>query len=382
MSAAVLGRRFDWSLLPRITGLADGAVLKALHDAVDARIVSFDAADGVLGFRHALTRDAVLAVFFPAELEAVAQRAVEALEAAHPELSDEGAELAADLAVRAGDHRRAAMLLLDSARRASQQGALATAEAALERARTLLPEGDSAGLDVDEALLDVLATAGKQARAVEVGSALLGALSGGGRWARRRSEIHLRLARAAVAATRWDDAFEFVESARREAAPISPEDLVGRVDVVAAQIAMVRSPEAATVLARAALDVAERVGLPEVACEALEVLGRAQRSEDLDAAEDMFARALAVAETHRLAVWRARALQELGAIDMLRGRSVHRLEEARELALENGAVATAAVVDVQIAAALIISDEPEAGGDAARRAAGTALRRATTCAPA
>ena len=50
-------------------------------------------------------------------------------------------------------------------------------------------------------------------------------------------------------------------------------------------------------------------------------------------------------------------------------------ERARtKLALEQGALATAAVVDVQIAAALVIADDPEAGALAARRSAELARR--------
>jgi DNA-binding CsgD family transcriptional regulator len=47
---------------------------------------------------------------------------------------------------------------------------------------------------------------------------------------------------------------------------------------------------------------------------------------------------------------------------------------ARELALGQGAVATAAVVDVQIAAALVIGDEPDTGAVASQRSAQLARR--------
>jgi DNA-binding CsgD family transcriptional regulator len=186
--------------------------------------------------------------------------------------------------------------------------------------------------------------------------------------------VHLRLARAAIAATRWDEADDHLERAGREAAAVAEEELAARIDVVRAETAIVRDPGRAPVLAGSALEAAERLGLPEVACEALEVLGRTQRQRDLAAAEDAFARALVIADANGLTVWRARALHELGAIDMLRGRSVDRLEEARELALTHGALATAAVVDVQTAAALVISDDPESGGVAARRSAELARR--------
>ncbi len=131
-------------------------------------------------------------------------------------------------------------------------------------------------------------------------------------------------------------AHEHLERARRETAAVAGEELAARVDVLQAQAAIGRDPGHAFALARVALEAAERFGLPEVACEALEVLGRAQRPRDLAAAEEAFVRALALAQENGLTVWRARALHELGTIDMLRGRSVVRLEEARELALRTG----------------------------------------------
>jgi len=372
--AATLGRRFDWSLIPSATGLSDEDVLRVLHGAVDAQIVSFHPDDGAFRFRHALSRDAVLALLFPPEQQALSRRALDAVEAAHPDLDGQWGELAADLAGGAGDRQRAATLLLDVSRRAFRQGALTSAEATLGRARTLLSDMDPLRLDVDEFLLEVLSLAGKRAPALEIAVGLLERLGTDPQWARRRAEVHVRLARAAIAATQWDQADEHLERARCEAVAVPGEELAARVDVLEAETAIGRDPRQASALARAALDAAERRGLPEVACGALEVLGRTQRPRDLAGAEDAFARALAIAQANGLTVWRARALHELGAIDMLRGRSVERLEEARELALAHGALATAAVVDVQIAAALVISDDPEAGAVAACRSAALARR--------
>ncbi|MDP9387352.1 MAG: AAA family ATPase, partial [Actinomycetota bacterium] len=369
VAAAVLGRRFSWELLPAITGLPRDVVLAALHETVDAQIVLFDREDGSFRFRHALSREAVLAGLFPPELEELSRRALEAVKSAHPDLDDGWAELAARLAITAGDRGRAGTLLLEVGRRAFEQGALASAEATLERARSLLAPGDATSLDVDECLLQVLSLSGKRQRAVEVATALLRRLGDDPRWARRRGEIHLRLARAAVAATQWHEAHHFLEGARLETAAEPDEELMARLDAVHAQAAIVADPAQARALARAALERAERLGLADVACEALEVVGRSERLRDPAAAEAAFARALALADAHGLTVWRARALQELGAIDMLLGRPLDRLEVARELALSHGALATAAVVDVQMAAGLVIGDDPEAGLVAARRSA-------------
>lgn len=74
-----------------------------MHEAVDAQIVLFDSRHGSFRFRHALSRDAVLAGLFPAELEVLSRRALDAVETAHPGLEEGWGELAAELAPGAGD---------------------------------------------------------------------------------------------------------------------------------------------------------------------------------------------------------------------------------------------------------------------------------------
>ena len=126
-----------------------------------------------------------------------------------------------------------------------------------------------------------------------------------------------------------------------------------QVDACVAQVAVGRGELGrAGELARAALAAAEGGGLAEVACEALEVIGRVARQSDLDAAERAFTRAATVASAHGLRLWHARALHELGTIDQLRTESTARLEQARELAVAEGALALTATLDLQIAAGL------------------------------
>jgi DNA-binding CsgD family transcriptional regulator len=379
LAAAVLGRRFDWDLLPAITQLDDGAVLAALHAAVDAQIVSVDADGAAFRFRHALSRDAVLAELLPPERRELSRRALDAIDAAHPDLAGAWWELAAELAEGAGDRGRAAVLLLGLGRRAIQAGALASAEGALQRAYFVAPRDESVVADIEESLVDVLSLAGKRDRAAEVGKSLLVRLGDDPDAARRRAESHLRLARAAVAATHWEEARACLEDARAQAAQVCDARLDARVDALDALTALGEDDlERAADLARAALATAERTGLPELACEALEVLGRCRRPYDLEAAEDAFQRAYATAREHGLAVWRVRGLHELGTIDLLRNRPIARLEEARELAASQGALATAAVLDVQIAAALALQDDPEPAISIARRGAELARRYGLT----
>ena len=279
----------------------------------------------------------------------------------------------------AGDRRRAGELLLHVARTASERGALASAEATLERALLWAPAADPIISDIEECLVDVLALAGKRDRAAEVGESLLGGLATDATFAARRGNVHLRLARAAVAASRWTEADVHLTRARVEAGTVDDDHLVARADSLEALAALGQDDQDhAVVLAKAALAAGVRLALPEVSCEALEVLGRAERWRDLEAAEAAFRRGYEIAEQHGLLLWRTRALHQLGTIDLLEFGGTERLEEARELALRCGAMATVADLDVQICAGLLDRDDPEPALAVARRAGELARRLGLT----
>ena len=99
----------------------------------------------------------------------------------------------------------------------------------------------------------------------------------------RRARVHVRLAQAAIAATRWRAAEDQLAAARQLTA--DEAELV-RVDALAAEVLLgaARGAEAEAA-ARRALAGAERLGLAEEACQALEVLGRIARNRDLGEAE-------------------------------------------------------------------------------------------------
>jgi DNA-binding CsgD family transcriptional regulator len=373
-AAAVLGRRFDWALLGPVAGLADAAVVTALRDGVGLQLIV--AERDSFRFRHALTHEAVLAGLLPPERAMLAGRALAAAEAAHPGLPGAWCTLAADLAGRAGDAPRAGALLLEAGRRDLAAGALASAERTLTRAAHLA--GPALGASVDEALAEVFALSGQVDRAIETGRMLLARL---GPPSPRAAHLHLGIARAAIAGARWAEAAASIEVARESAgADTAP------VDACAAQVAAGRGRlEEAERLARAALHAAEghpggpgfpgvQGVQPEVACEALEVIGRVARQRDLEAAERAFARAADLAAAHGLPLWRLRALHELGTIDQLRTESVDRLEQARELAVAQGALALTATLDLQIAAGLNKQFRADEALAAARRSADASRR--------
>ena len=367
-AAAVLGRRFDWALLSPVTGMAAADVVAALRRGVGLQLIAADRDS--FRFRHALTHEAVLAGLLPPERALLAGRALAAVEAAHPGLPGLWCMLAAELAERADNRSQAGTLLLEAGRRDLALGALASAEHTLMRARALIgPDDAMLRTGVDEALTEVLAMSGQVDQAIEMGKTLLARL-GGGTPSVRAASLQLGIARAAIAGARWAEAAASIEIARG-----SPGADTAQADACAAQVAVGRGQLAeADQLARAALRAAEDDGRPEVACEALEVIGRVARQRDLEAAERAFARAAAVASANGLQLWHLRALHELGTIDQLRTESVDRLLEARELAVAQGALALTATLDLQIAAGLNKQFRADEALAAARRSAAASRR--------
>ncbi len=374
LAAAVLGREFDWRLLPPITGLDEAVVLDALHQSVAAQLLTADLGGGDrFLFRHALTRDAMTAELLPPVRAKLASRALEVVERLHRGLPGQWCSLAADLAEEAGDRARAAQLMLEVGGREFAQGSLASAEAALARARELAEGADQLRADASEALTEVLSLAGKADRAFDIGEALLSELPE--EEVRRRAGVRLRLAGAAIVAGRWHAASDQLAHVGALQSQSPDEQLQARTDALAAELAMAEARlDEATRLAHRALEAADRAGLPDVACHALEVIGRRARLQSLEDAAVAFSRARGIAERHQLTLWRVRALHELGTIDLLTTESVEHLVQARELAAGMGALALVATLDLQIAAGLIKQFRPDEALPVVTRCAETSRR--------
>ena len=351
VAAALLGRSFDWRLLADMTSRDEVTVVDRLRQAVDAQLVSVEGAGpgSRFRFRHALTRDAILAELLPSERATLATRGLRAVETAHPGLPGEWCELAAELAEHAGEPARAGELHLESGRRSFGRGAPASSEASLERARRLVDDDPHLAVEIDEALCAVLVRAGNAERVREVGERLLARLAAMDALPTRLGQVHLWLARTAIEAADWARALEQLDRARALAPPGGAAS--SEYEVLAAQVALGegRFDDAAT-LAEVALTTSRSDGNHELACEALAVLGQRERQRDLTSADQAFSAALALAEQHGLTLWRVRALHELGTLDLLGGGPLDRLAQARQAALDAGALATAATVRLQMAA--------------------------------
>ena len=368
-TAALFGRQFDWRLLPPATGLPADVIAGALERGVRSQLLAVDG--DAFRFRHMLTREAVAAELLPPRRVTLAARALAALEAAHPELSGASGDLAADLAIQADDPGRAGALLIESGRSALGRGALATAIDTLHRAVDLLTDPDQRA-EAETLLVEGLALAGRVDEAMLIGDRLIARLTPGGAAATRRAAIHLKLAHAAVDGTRWAAARRHIGIAGDLLAAHPEPGLRAQAAVLDAEIALADDEvDRARVLAESAF--ASSGASPEIRCRALELLGRVRRVNDLDGARDAFEQALATADAAGLAVWRLRALHELGTIDMFDHAGTGRLSEARHIAGELGAASTGAVIDLQLTAAAMFRFEL----DEAERHARSALAAST-----
>ena len=346
-AAAVMGHHFDWEILPEASGQPTEVVSRALARAVDRVLITADGAR--FQFRHALTREAVLMSTLPPRLRRAAANALAAVDAAHPDLERGWRDVAADLAARSGDRARAGRLLRDSGRYSLEVGALATAVGTLRRAADLL-EGSPERAEAELMLIEALALAGRVDEAAAAGTRLIGRLGDDPATRETRVEAHLRLAQAAVSASRWPMARHHIEAAVRLTAGHTDPDLSARAAVLSSEMALADDDlDGARRTAEQVL-ATDGAGL-DVRCHAFEIVGRSRRLHDLPAAAAAFGAALATAEQAGLPVWRLRALHELGTVDMFERMDVDRLLEARGLGEQMGALSTVAVLDLQLAAA-------------------------------
>ena len=247
-AAALLGRGFDWQLLAAAAAVPDRTVTASLERAVTAQLVTVDGE--VFRFRHALTREAVIDGQLPPRRRELAAAALAAVDAAHPVLDGPWRDVAADLAARAGDTARAGALLAASGEAALDRGALATAAATLRRAAVLLTD-PAARASAEGLLLGCLALAGNADEALRLGERLIADSTA----TASAADVHIQLARAAIAATRWPVASAHLEAAKRleEADPRPGRRAL--IDVLAAELALAGDDLGrAGQLAQAALD--------------------------------------------------------------------------------------------------------------------------------
>lgn len=352
-AAAVLGRRFALPVLQLVTGLDDRSLLVHLRAGIDAQLISPSGpvADSY-EFRHALTTEALLAGLLPMERAAIAQRAADAIERAHPGLPGDWCQRVALLRLAAGDAPAAGLLFAEAGRAALDGGAVNSAVALLERAHELMA-GSAATEDASsvlERLVYTLIETGRLDRALALVETL--PLTGPGALDDARSAaLHTRLAWAAVTALRAEEAAARVAFVRGLLGRFDSAAHTPAIDVVEAHLLLVtrqetgagaggeQRTEQAEALARRAALAAEAADLPEVACQAWQLLALLERRHGFDRADTHLERILALAGRHQLTTWQVDALLRLGANEFMRSGSSTQLERAHRAALDLGALA-------------------------------------------
>ncbi len=203
----------DHVILAAVTGLTERAVVDALRAA--AAVGLLVPAGDRLSWRHGLTRDAVLATVIAPQRCAPARRAAAVL------LRRGGVDddvHAAELPAVAGDAQRSAEIFLGLARLDLTAGALDSAEQLLPRAaatRALRPA-------VAAERVRLLTLRGEPTAALRAGADAVDQVAGA-----EHAELCLRLAQAALAASRWAEAERYLGRAGR---PDEPRSLLLAAD--------------------------------------------------------------------------------------------------------------------------------------------------------
>lgn len=167
--AAVIGLRFDFELLEAVSKLDERTLFDAIKAAIEAQLVREETApDGndAYVFRHALSREAVLADLLQRErrlLHRAVGEALETIAGAHPETRAE--ELAYHFD-EARDVARAFRYHRSAAERSLRMAAPVQAIAHLERAIELAPDDEPALIDLSLRLADVATSMADNSRAL------------------------------------------------------------------------------------------------------------------------------------------------------------------------------------------------------------------------
>ena len=350
-AAAVLGRRFPLTVLQRMTGIDDRALLTHLHAGVAAQLVDPDEpSPDWYAFRHSLTVEALLPQLTPARRADLAARAADAVQSLHPDKPGEWCLLAAELRSQAGDPAAAGRLFAEAGKRALKDGAIGSAVTLLARAERLLADSADAAsrAEVLEQLLPALAEAGEFTRAFDLAERVH-RLDGAGLSRKRLAVLQTRLAKVAHTAGRWSDGNREIARARAALGSSPDEAEAAPVDVVEAFLALdtpgTDRTRRAEMLARSAADAAQRHGLSVVACQAWELLATITRERGYEEADALLRQALSMAERHRLPVQRLYAMTRIGVSTWLTDGNTGSMLAARDEALRLGSATIVHTID-------------------------------------
>ncbi len=334
--AAVIGQRFDFELLRRVAALPEAAVVGALRLAVDAQLVEEvpdHGAEELYGFRHALTRESVLAELLQRErrlLHRAVGEAIEAVATADPATSAEELAYHFDEARDAERARRYHELAAGEALRVF---AFARATHHLERAVELAADDYPSLGELQLRLAEAAAMASDFPRAVRAAEQALRHFEARGDVrARGRTLGRLSVFRWLVGETR--EATAAADEAVRLLQPLGDTPELAAACASLARLAMLDGRDAESApWAERAIALARATGATDVLADALITKGTlASHVGEDDAAA--LREGLELALRHEFLFLAARAYQNLWAITVRGGATG---EELRRIHEENAA---------------------------------------------
>jgi len=315
--AAVIGQRFDFEVLVAVSGLDESALLETIKAAIDAQLVREESdAEGneTFAFRHALSREAVLAELLQRErrlLHRGVGEAIERLAASAPEARAE--ELAYHFD-EARDTARAYRYHGLAAERSVRMAAPAGAIRHLERAIELAPDDDPTLVTLLLRLGDIALTVADTQRALRAVEQARSIAEERGDLLAAGDAIHR------IAQCRWylgetDRAAEIAREGVALLEPMGPSAALAACYAELARLAMIDGRDEAVDLGERAAAMARQVGARETEIKAMNTVGSAIGMVRRQTAEAVavLRRGYAMAEEHGYTMEAGRALNNIAA---------------------------------------------------------------------
>ncbi|HEY8757800.1 MAG TPA: AAA family ATPase [Candidatus Limnocylindria bacterium] len=313
--AAVIGQHFDFEVLIAVSGLDETALLETIKAAIDAQLVREETdAEGneTYAFRHALSREAVLAELLQRErrqLHRAVGEAIERLAGSAPGVRAEELAYHFDEARESARANRYHGLAAErSLRMAAPLGAIRH----LERAIELAPDDDPTLVTLLLRLADIALTVAdtqRALRAVEHARALAeerGDVLAAGEAIRRIAQCRWYLGETA-------QAMEIARSGVALLEPMGPSAPLAACYAELARLAMIDNRDEAVELGERAAVMARQVGARETEINAMNTVGSALSIGRHQMAEGIavLRRGYAMAEEHGFPMEAGRALNNI-----------------------------------------------------------------------
>ncbi len=322
--AAVIGPRFEFDLLTEVSGLGEHQVLDAIKSAIDQQLVreDVDAADEAYAFRHALSRESVLAELLQRERRLLHRAVGEAIEK-----RTGGGARAEDLAYhfdQARDVPKAYRYHQAAAADAERAFAFARAVGHLERAAELASDDDPRLGELELRLAAAAFSAGDVARADRA--------AGEARafYGERNDERGSGNAALQHSVYRWmlGDTGGAMDLARESVSRLEPlgstGELAGAYGTVARLAMLAGDDRDAISFGERALALARETGEREAEVHALITVGTTRGNIGEAAGLDIIRSAIALAERYGFANAAQRGYQNLGATLLRHGSDADR----------------------------------------------------------